>query len=381
MIDRLRRGALALVLLLAATGMAGAQDSGAQNAGALDVGGVEDRIGANLFASGFDVVVGEAGLRNVFAGGEGVTVTTPVAGTVHAAARSVRVAASVGGLYAAGYRIQIDAPVAKDAVAFGYAVEIGTGGSVGGDAVLTGRNVTLGGPVAGDAVLTGEIVTLNAVIGGSADIRAREIRFGPNAKVGGTLSYKSPKAQTVPGTVAAADKVEARVVPMMEPPAAETYRRPFAWLAGLAVAGLILVLVLLPAMVSAGAVIVERFWTGLFAGFLALSALLGSVVVAAVTVIGLPLVPLILVAIPLLLLAGYLTSAFTLGGAVIARVRGGQPASRLVALAATLLGLVILALLGAVPFLGWLVGLVATIAGLGGLALNLFGRPLPKTSA
>ncbi len=374
MIDRWRRGALALVLLLAATGMGAAQDADRH-----DAAGEAHRIGASLFASGFDVVVAEAGVRNVFAGGEGVTITAPVAGTVHAAARSVRISAAVGGLYAAGYRVQIDAPVAKDAVAFGYAVEVGAGGSIGGDAVLTGRKVTLDGPVAGDAVLTGETVTINAAIGGSADIRAREIRFGPNAKVGGTLSYKSPVTQTVPATVAAADRVEARVMPMMQPPVAETYKRPFAWLAALAVAGLILVLLLLPVMVSSGAVLVERFWTGLLAGFLALSALIGSIVVAAVTVIGLPLVPLILVAIPLLLLAGYLTSAFTLGGAVIARLRGGRPASRLLALAATLLGLVILALLGAVPFLGWLVGLVATMAGLGALALSLFGRPLPKT--
>lgn len=339
--------------------------------------GASHRFGDSLFVAGQAIDMREDGLRNVYAAGERVAVDAAVAGTVHAAGRAVRLEAPIGGsVYAGGYSVDVAAPVAGNVTAAGYEVTIAGEGSVGGDALLGGRYVAVDGPITGNAMLTGETVEIAAPIAGSVEIRAREIRFGPGAQIGGTLAYWSDRAAQVPDGVIAADKVTATILtPPPHPPAASLAigGALFFGLVLLVLAALF-VLVLMPALAGAGAALAARPGRSFLIGIVALSALFGSIFVFAVSLIGIPLVPVVILLIPLVLAAGYITSAYALGGRLLARIGAPISDNRWAALGAVVVGLVILALLHAIPIFGWVVGVLATLFGLGALALHIFGR-------
>lgn len=88
------------------------------------------------------------------------------------------------------------------------------------------------------------------------------------------------------------------------------------------------------------------------------------------TGIGIPLgLSLLVVVVPALLFLGFLTSGIALGVALTRRVRRAEGVR--LGIAATL-GLLVLQLLAAVPFLGFLVALAASLWGAGGLAVLAF---------
>ena len=99
------------------------------------------------------------------------------------------------------------------------------------------------------------------------------------------------------------------------------------------------------------AVIATRPWRDLLLGVIATSALFGSILVLAVSLIGIPLIPVVIVLAPFIILAGYLTTAHAIGAMVVKRARlllGNGWA----AFGAIVLGVVILSLVSAIPLRG-----------------------------
>ncbi|HEX6956582.1 MAG TPA: hypothetical protein VF194_01225 [Ferrovibrio sp.] len=337
----------------------------------------QHRFGDDLYATGLDIRVTADGIGNIYAAGEAVTVDAAVRRTVHAIGRQVRIRRTVGGdVYAAGYGVEIDNAVVGDVTAAGYRIELGGDGAVGRNALLAGRLIHLRGPVAGNANLAGEDVEIDAPISGSAEIRADHIRFGPNARIDGTLAYWTRRPIEIPAGVIPAERITAHALPQG---AAIAHKAGIA----AAIAGgtvftvVLLILALLFAwllprpLAQLRGIVRAQPWRSLLFGVIVLSALFGSLLVFAISLIGIPLLPLMLVAIPLALLAGYLGAAHMLGRSLLnaARMAGGEGSAA--AIAAMLAGLAALILLGFVPVLGWLVAVLAVIFGLGAWALYL----------
>jgi hypothetical protein len=130
--------------------------------------------------------------------------------------------------------------------------------------------------------------------------------------------------------------------------------------------------------------------TEVLTGQLAYS-ILGAVVVwigvpflaalAFVTVVGIPFaLALLLLALPLLWLLGYLVTGTRLGRALF-QLAGRQPPSGRPYVAATL-GLIVLQIIVLVPVVGWAIGVLAGIWGSGALAVTAFrasrGTPQPQ---
>jgi hypothetical protein len=88
------------------------------------------------------------------------------------------------------------------------------------------------------------------------------------------------------------------------------------------------------------------------------------------TIVGIPLGILALLSLPIFMLWGYAVGAGAIGAAVLRRqtVQG-----RTLALA---LGIAIITVLAMVPFIGWLIGAVATMLGLGALLVAMRPRPI-----
>lgn len=318
----------------------------------------------NMFASGGDVHVTGESMKDLYAAGGTVTVDADMVESAHIVGRTVRVNRAVGeDVYAAGYEVDIEAPVGEDVNAAGYRVEIGRNASVRGDVLARGRTIFLRGPVAGNVSLSGDTVEIAAPISGSAEIRAREIRFGDGARIDGTLSYSSREPLNIPANVITPDRVTANALPA---DMGVFIGNVLTIVVSLIVLGLAAVFayVFRDRLAGTRAVIASRPWGDLLFGIIATSALIGSVVVLTMSLIGIPLIPLVVFATPFVVLGGYLTTAHAIGSVVIRRARL-LPGNFWAAFGAILLGAIVLGLAMAIPLVGWVIAVLAVVVGVG----------------
>lgn len=365
------RWILALALGLSAALPVAAQDKVA-----------ERRLGDDLFVAGSDVRVVQGGLEDVFAAGRDIAMTANVRESVHLFGRRLRISGGVGqDAYAAGQEVEIRGPVTGDVTAAGERVELA--GSAGADIALAGKEVTVTGPVGGDASLVGEVVEIAAPITGSVQVRAERIRFGPGARIDGTLAYWSPNRVDVPASVIAANRVTGvRTEAARKTAETKVVPRAVRFLVGVVVflvLAAILAAVVPRRLVEAHERIVERPWLNLLLGVIATSALCGSILVLALSIVGLPLIPIVLVLTPFVFALGYLTAAFAVGRLSLGLARVRPIEGWLGAITAMATGVVLLAVLRLIPVLGWLVLVFAVMVGLGAW-FALFLRPRPAAA-
>ena len=368
---------LILVGLLALAGPALAQD---------------DKLfvfGGDGFGSGGAVTFSRPGLADVFGAGERVEIAAPITGSAHLAGRRVTIGADIGGsLVAFGADVTVAAPVGDSVTAAGY--DVGIGARVGGNLRAAGRNLSVSAPVGGSALLTAGSLTLDASVAGDAAIDAAQVVFGPKAAVGGTLMLYGPHAETlvVPGSVAPADRIE------RHPDARTPHAGPVAvgaegagrtgWSAiavgfaiGVAVLAVLAFLVALVAPRRAEDVadqLAEAPVRTVWIGFLTLSVLLGACAIAIMTIVGVLAVPLILLVTAIACFLGYLFAVYVLGRAVWVRIDRLAPDTVWERAVAALIGAALVSLVGLVPFVGWPLLLLLTLAGLGALSIATF-RP------
>ena len=331
----------------------------------------EHRFGGDLYRAGSEVRISETDVEDLFAAGETVIVEAGIAESVHAAGRTIRVNGAVGGdLYAAGETVEVHGAVTGDIAAAGRRVEIGAQGMAGDDVHLAGQAVVIRGPVMGDASLAGEEVVIAAPISGSVEIRASEIAFAENARIDGTLAYWSSEEAAIPaGTIAPARVTFHEVEDEGRRSALIAF---LSSLAVLIVLGAIYGLVFPQTLNRAELRIGTHPWGSALLGILALSALLGAIVVFALTIIGIPLALIALIAVPLALAAGYFTTAYYLGRFFLGVARIDLKIGRLGAVSAVIAGVILLMIVGLVPVLGWLVALGAVLLGIGALSALWF---------
>lgn len=365
---------------------------------ALPAAADEERLslGGDLFVAGSGTIAEASTARDLFVAGGSVAARGSVEGDAHFAGFSVEVETGVAGdLYAAGGSVVARAPVGEDLTAFGMSVRLGPTGEVAGNARLAGGSVVVEGPVDGALLAAGGEVLIDTEIGGDVRIAAGELRFGPGARIDGRLDYSAPEEVAIPASVIDPARVSftraeqweeaaaaARDWTGREYPALPGARAVFGFLI-LTIGFLVLVaavsLALAPARIEAmRAGALARPWLALLAGVLGFATVLGLVPVAVMTIVGLPLLPVILSLGLLLWIAGYAMGVYVVALRIWTGMGGAEPgmAGRLAVFAA---GLLAVALLNAVPFAGWALNFTLVLFGIGALALPvytaLFARP------
>lgn len=227
------------------------------------------------------------------------------------------------------------------------------------------------GNVAGDVVLVeGNAVIRGRVSGNVVTLAGRAYLF-PRARVGGDLIYADERPRVARGARIGGDIEE---LDWNDVPELALLLGAFTFWLAMSVSGAVLgVLLLLLAPRAADAVMAQaesRFWTAVWLGvaiFIGLP-LLGTI--AAITLLGLPLALALLLAWLPLAAVAYVTTAWTLGRALVK-----PPSGRVLAFFA---GFAILRAAALIPGLGLLVWLAAVIVGLGLLGAAITAaRPAP----
>jgi hypothetical protein len=226
-------------------------------------------------------------------------------------------------------------------------------GDTTGDVVVIDGDVLVRGTVDGDLVVLQGDVTLRGTVKGDVIAGKDKVIVGDRGRIDGDLRYGDEKPEG-----ATSDKVGGDV----ERFDFESIAAPAGvgivlglWLAvtfSIFLLGLVLLL-LFPR--AADAVARSGAGKSLLVGLLTFILLPILALVALVTIIGLPL------GFVLLLAIGYVSAAWAIGRRILK-----PPKARILAF---LVGLVILRLLALIPFVGGLISFLATLLGLGALAL------------
>jgi len=327
--------------------------------------------GNTYFAGGNYRVLKPVAADLIAAGGR-VSVEAPVGADAALAAGSVEVRAPIGAdLRAAGGAVTILSDIGADLVATGGNVRIEDGVRIGGSAWMAGNEVRLGGTVGQQALLYGQDIVIAAEIGGDARVVGQHIELAPQTRIGGNLYYSSARPPAGLETA----RIAGRVVRLdsRQQREAEHGGPGVGWLlpiflASMLLFGVVLHLLFPRAVTGVAQTLRNHPWRSLALGFALLFTVPPLAVLAMASVVGLPLGFAMLLLYPLLLLLGYLATAFFLSlRASSAAGRAEEPGIGRQTLFLAL-ALLVLGLLLAIPFVGPLVLLLATVAGAGALA-------------
>lgn len=342
--------------------------------------------------------------RNVYAGGREVRPAGPTQGDFVAVGGRVIVDQPVGGdATLAGGAVDVRAPVADDLRAAGGDVSVEN--SVGGEAFVAGGNVTvrpqagiagmarlfgssvtMDGRIDGDLQAAGQSVKVDGEVRGNVRLEGATIELGPKARIGGSLHYAS-------GSELRRDPAATIAGPVVREPAQKSGaegrggmgdgRRPghgpfwaggiVSYLALLACAAVFLLVV--PTFSrQAPERIRSEPWLSLAIGFGSLVAVPMLAVLLFVTLLGIPLGIAVMALYPVLLLTGFLVGVLFVAQLLPPALRKPLPLTFKSAIAYCALSLLLVLLVGLVPFVGGLaIGLVS-IAGIGACVLELYRR-------
>jgi hypothetical protein len=329
--------------------------------------------------------------RDVFASGASITVRGQAAGDTHVSGFDVDVELDTKNLYAVGGAVAIWSEIAEDLTAIGGSVKTADRSRTGGNARLMGGTVTVNGKVDGALMAMGGEVIIDSAVNGDVRITAGRIEFGKGAQIGGSLIYSSPEQIDIPASVIPADRVTYRPMAlgrmfergemwkMREMPIFPAFLSIFV---GFLIT-LAFILLIAAMLLSFSPKTVEerrkealaRPGLNLLIGVLGLSVLFGMVPVTGMTIVGIPFIPIIILATFLAWALGYVLGAYIIGMRLWTGLGGDEPAllGRLLVIAVTV---TVIGLVNFIPFIGWLVNFAVVLLGIGSITTGGLERYL-----
>ena len=324
----------------------------------------------DLYAAGEAVRVDGRLDGDLVAGARRILINGQVDGDLFAAANTIDLRGPIGdSARIAGQTLIVDTTIDGDLLAAGTELLVSENARIAGGIVAAGSLVEIDGTVENGArVAAGEIV-IRGTVGGDANFIADRLDLAPGARIIGDLDYRA----RTPLSPEAAALVEG-TVRYEEPRDDETDESGagfgvllWFWqtLAAL-VTGLLVIALLRRVVQRLVTSIAEETTLGALLGFTAFLLVPVAAVIAMVTLIGLPIGIAAALLFALALYAAKLPIAVWVGARMLALV--GRPGAS--PYAAMAVGVVLLYLLFAIPFVGWAFWLAATWLGLGAMVVS-----------
>lgn len=385
-LDAMKARCMGLLLLAALA----ATPSGAQDTKAASAPSTERRelvIGAsrNVYTAGQTVRTNEAVEGDFVGAGARVIVDRPVKNDALLSGGSVDIRAAVGDdVRAVGGDVRVENHIGGELFAAGGSITLAQGSQVDQGGMLFAGTATIDGKVTGALKVRAQKIVLNGEVTGDADLVGEQIDLGPTARIGGNLvyaarSFNRADGATIGGTTrqdtTSADRGRGereRERSWSDGPrsaGASWFTGLLSYLGLLACAAVFLLL--FPRFAEQAPEHIGRMpWSSLGIGF---GAVLGVPVLAVllfITLLGIPLGIALLALFPGLLLLGYVVGLLFLAWRL--RVALHKPAGMrfggsMAIVAATLL---LVMLIGRLPFIGGLLHFLLVIAGVGACVLE-----------
>ncbi|HEY4844386.1 MAG TPA: hypothetical protein VII89_01705 [Candidatus Dormibacteraeota bacterium] len=342
--------------------------------------GPSETVNDDIYAGAGTISIQGTVNGNVIAGGGTITVSGNVTRDLIVGGGTINVTGRVGGsIIAGGGNLTLNGQVAQDIVVTGGMIDIGSGGSIGRDLVIAGGTATVAAPVTRRVQMSAGSLTLRSHVGGDVHGNVDRLKLD-GAQIAGNLDYTSNnQVEMVNGA-----QVTGTVTRHTPTDQSRNVGGGFVgWLRaliGIVALGLLLILLLPGVGTRAIDVLRAEPWAslGIGAAILVITPIVALIVFIIGIFIGGWWLGLLLIPLWILALAvGYVVSGFLLGRLIFARLGWGRYHDILALLA----GLFVLAVVGIIPVLGWLVGLVALVFGTGALALAVSRRARMRPAA
>jgi hypothetical protein len=305
---------------------------------------------------------------DVAAAGSDVTIDGPVNGYVMSAGRRLTLVGQIGNdLWAAGETVNVESPIVNNAMVAGRTVHLRSNAVVGHDAHLAGNTVTAEGRIERNLTIgAGGLARIGANVGGEVNARATRVQVLPEAVIKGDLYVRAARPPEI--------SPHAQVMGQIH------YERTLdteAWLLwpqrwiiiGIALMILGLVAVWFSPGWAAHVAATMRARTGasILSGLAAIVLIPVAIALLAVTVIGFPLA-VVLTAIYILALAmSSVLVSYRTGEWLLHRLWRSRWAFMVLGVAIVSLGM-------SLPSIGWAIGLLVLVTGVGALMLERSGR-------
>jgi len=311
-------------------------------------------VNGDVFCAGKDLIVNGTVNGDVICAGMTITINGKVTGDIGVAGSSVTIGAEVGG----------------NLTAFGGTVTLESAARVARDAVIAGNDVLVNGTVGRDIVARGTNVTLNGPVGRNVEGQYESLTIGKDATIAGFLHYTSVNDAVVSG------KVSGDVKRFESQAYSGQYAgmRPMGMVAGavigvlwVVVMAFMLVLILPKKMKTITSLSVQKALFATLLGFFALFTLPIVAGLAMLTIVGVPLgIVLLLAWIALIITSAGVTAVYV--GRLITRKRALHP------LISALLGGLLVGVLVLIPIVDIIVIIVAVSFGLGAVLYSVRGE-------
>jgi len=314
---------LLLVLLLPVFVMVGVARAQTFRSGDTATVAAGEVVDSTLYAAGSTVDIAGEVQGDVFCAGQNISITGKVTGDVICAGQTVHISGIVeGDVRAAGQTVSVGGEVMGNLSVGSQTFTLEGSAKVGGDATVGGEQVVLNGSIGRDLVSGSSNVTVAGSVGRNIKAGVEHLNLTGEATVGGALSYTSAnEASIADGATVAGNTTRT------EPEQKDTGNRGTVFGFGLAMAfyvllsllivSLVLVLVFPQAFQRASVLALadpfKSFLVGLGATFVVPALIVGFMI----SLVGIPLSLLLLLAWMLVLFLSGPVFAFTLGRLVL----------------------------------------------------------------
>ena len=338
-------------------------------------------VAQNVYVAGASVAISSPVNGDVLAAGSTLYISSKASGDIMAIGSNVTIqGASAQDVRAAAANLTVGGTFSGELAAAGASVTVTPGTTIAKDSYIAGASISFDGSESGSLYLAGGAVYFDGTTGGNLVIKnAKQVTIGPDAVIGGNLDYAAPASATIEQGAHIAGATTFHQVAVKQ--SSDAWMGPFAVLITLwwfikflmiLTAAYLFWYVLRRDATEIASRATHGFWKELLRGFVIAVALPVAAIIALLTVIGVVPGIVALLAYGLVLLvacpmAGIVTAA------IIWRKRNLNLGWYHV-----LLGVLIINIIGFIPFIGWVVALAVYLASFGALAMALWLRIIKK---
>lgn len=328
----------------------------------------DQTVNKEYFAAGNTIILDGVVNGDAYLAGQSVLMEGTVNGDLIAAGGNITIKGTVAkNIRVAGGQVIISGQVGGNVTVAGGTVMLMDTGSIGGSLIAAGGKIDLLGAVTKEAYLGGGQIFISNSIGSDV-IASGNVILSPGAKIVGQLQYFSrDNAQIDPGATVSGSIIhnfppqkEYHQVDFVKPVLLLVILSKLAELLFAVIVGSVLFHVLPIYAKRMSDYVTLHMWKSFGIGFLVIIAAPFSLILLALTIVGLPIIAVGIFFLFLYSYVGGIFVAFSIGRYLLQRTYVNPHW-----FFSLLLGLVILGLLQLIPLIGWVVSLVISLTGLG----------------
>jgi cytoskeletal protein CcmA (bactofilin family) len=337
----------------------------------------DENIKGDVYLSGHHVKVEGTVDGDVYVFSQNADIEGHVTGDVIGFAQVVRISGQVdGNVRSFTNTTLISGSVAKNVLSFSEAITLDSSGKIGGSVTTFVNSLTLDGHVGRDLLVMCKSTNVSGTVNGSIDAKGDTLRFGSGAHVEGTVKFKGNQPPDVSSKATLASIPEfSKLEHQTQYSESKFYVWRVIWTAAVILFGLALFL-LVPSFARESVDSAEHYGASFGLGALVMFGIPIAAIFACITVVGL-----ILGISTFIVWLAALFSAQLIVGTIVGQWMMGRTRETWQFIGRMVIGVILLRVVGMIPFLGFWVRLAVVFWGMGAISLAIYRRFHPEMPA